>query len=103
MDNQKEITTFNMEKEYNTIIKPLVDQLMVECVKLDMPLFLTCCVKSTNEETTYKNTIASAPGSSQINLKTDTISRHIAVCRGFEVTPRKYQEDLDNDFLDYEL
>lgn len=108
MNNNKifpedEITTFDFTKEFDKNIKPLVKRIEAECLKLEMPVFMTFCIKSTPNETFYKNVLDNSPVAMQINLKTDTLSRHLGVCQGFEITPKKFQENMDNDFMDYEL
>ena len=102
-NDRTEITTFDLTKTYDKEIAPLVKKLENMCLKYEIPVFITCCAKSTKDETFYKNTMANSPVSSQINLKVNTFPRHIGVCRGFEVTPRRFQEDIDEEFLKYEL
>ena len=104
----KEITTFDFKKGgsksvYAQKVEPLIQELVKTCEILDMPFFVSVCVKSTEDNTYYENDMAAAPGSHQINLKYDQMTRHLAVCRGFEITPRKFQEDLDETFEQYEM
>ena len=56
-NDRTEITTFDLTKTYDKEIAPLVKKLENMCLKYEIPVFITCCVKSTKDETFYKNTI----------------------------------------------
>lgn len=103
MKNNEEICTFDKTAEYKKKIQPIIDQLVTECTLLDIPMFVTCCTKSTVDNTFYETNLATSPQSHQIPLKYDKITRHIAVTAGFELTPRKFQEDIDEAINELEL
>ena len=100
--NNTDICTFNKESDYKKKVAPLVQALITQCELLDIPMFVSCCVKSTPTNTFYRNGLACSPESRQIPLKYDQITRHVGVCAGFEITPRRFQDEMDEDFSVYE-
>ena len=97
--SEKEICCFNKTAVYNKTIAPIVAELMKACVLNDVPMFITCCVKSTEDETVYKNNTANSPVPYQIPLVDDQITKHVAICAGFAITPRNFSEELDKDLV----
>lgn len=98
-----EITTFDFTDIYKEEFVPLINRLVNTCLQHEISLFISCCIKSTNSETYYENTLVNDPDSINLCLKDNTLQKHITVSRGYEVTPRNFQDDIDSAFLEYEL
>lgn len=77
---------YNKNKEYNTDIKPLVQELALKCRIANIPCFITVAVTNTENETEYINE-AVTPYSVGLKLTDDKIVDHINVFNGFRTVP----------------
>lgn len=94
------MTTFDKTKSYKEHIQPIVEQLKMRCEAHDIPMFVTCCVKSTEEETKYIRE-GVCTGSKKYQLADDQIEKHLLVANGFKVSPPGFCEELPDNFLEY--
>ena len=95
------ITEFNKTKEYNKNLKEKVEDIKRICNNLDIPCFLTFCVKNNEKETVYQTEYLS-PGQKQQNLKNNRFADYVNIINGFTTTPYK-EEDIFNSFPTMEL
>ena len=96
----RRITLFNKKKEYKEFIAPLIEQLKMRCEASDIPMFITCCVESKENDTLYVND-AVCTGLKNIELFNDHIEKHLCVENGFEVRIPGVHEQLPDSFLEY--
>lgn len=94
------MTIFDKTKEYKKFILPIVDELRRQCEMFDMPMFVSCCVKSEDNATTYKRD-GVCTGSHNISLFDDQIEKHLLVANGFPVTLPGFEGNLPENFMDY--
>lgn len=99
-NKNEEIYTFDKTEEYKEHIQDIIQELVTQCTLHSIPMFVTCCTKSTEEQTVYKRNTATSPFKFQINLVDDQITKHIAVSTGCNVTPRDFSGDFDQDFVE---
>lgn len=86
------ITEFNKTKEYNKNLKEKVEEIKRICNNLDIPCFLTFCVKNNEMETVYQTEYLS-PGQKQQYLKNNRFADYVNIINGFTTTPYK-EEDI---------
>ena len=103
------MTEFDLTKEYDNEIKPIIDELYKKCIELKMPMFVTCCVKngdpygkkpkeaniSTYQSESFRTT------SSNIKLYDDHINKHLAVLNGFKVVPDGIVPSFNEEDIEY--
>ena len=95
------ITEFNKTKEYNKNLKEKVEEIKRICNNLDIPCFLTFCVKNNEMETVYQTEYLS-PGQKQQYLKNNRFADYVNIINGFTTTQYK-EEDIFNSFPTMEL
>ena len=83
-DDKSPITVYDATAIYDDQILPLVDKIREICILKKIPFFITAAVKSTDEDTEYKND-GILTGSTDIHLKDDRFTKFLLICRGAEV------------------
>lgn len=86
----KDITVFSKKDKFMKNIKPKVEELIVECRKEGIPLFVSLCYAGNEEKSNYFSSIVS-PKILDIKLVDDYLSEYLKVARGMKVS-------TNNDF-----
>ena len=73
---------FDKEKDYKKKIEPIINDLKFKCNIEKMPMFVTVCVKNTEEETKYRHNIIMA--STGLQLTDNRINRLLLKVRGLD-------------------
>lgn len=94
------MTLFDKKKEYNEYVAPLIEQLKMRCEAHDIPMYVSCCIRSKENETEYVSD-AVCTGSKNVELFDDQIEKHLCVSNGFLVSPPGFQDDMPSSFLEY--
>jgi hypothetical protein len=82
------ITEFNKTKEYNKNLKEKVEEIKRICNNLDIPCFLTFCVKNNEMETVYQTEYLS-PGQKQQYLKNNRFADYVNIINGQQLHTKK--------------
>lgn len=87
-------TEFDKQDIYELKIQPKVAELVKICSREDIPLFVAACTKNDENGTEYQKE-AVTPGTHDIKLKDDVITKFIDVTLGFEVVPPRSIPNLN--------
>lgn len=74
---------YNKTEDYENIIQPLINNLMVECQRLSIPMFFSAAIANNNSCTEYRSKMVS-PVMLDFTLTDDLISPMLLVLNGFK-------------------
>ena len=89
-------TPFNKNSEYKTILADKVMELKQLCHMYKIPMFVTVCVKNTEEKTIYEKEMISA-ATCGYELTDNQIAKHVNVTLGFDTVQSTPEMDFDMD------
>lgn len=95
----KNLNYFDQTELYNTKISFLVHELISECNRAKIPVFVSVCTKNDESGTTYKNNMVSAV-LSNIKLTDDKFVKFVNVINGFDTVPKADLDTFDFEFDD---
>ena len=84
MADEKTVTVYDKKAEYKSTIAPILKQLIKECTKNKIPMFVSFAPANDEEETTYVND-GVLTGSMNITLKDDLFEKYLGVLHGGRV------------------
>lgn len=90
------VTEFNKEEEYGKEIEAKIQELKLICNDAKIPMFVTVCMNSSNEETVYKSDVVGSKVNNII-LKDDLIADLINVMNGFRTVPPHSSFEMEMD------
>lgn len=81
----KEITNFSKKEIFTKEIKPKVEDLILECRKAGIPLFVSLCYENNEEKSNYFSSIVS-PKILDVVLTEDYLSEYLKIARGLKAS-----------------
>lgn len=98
MDEEKQLKIYDKKKIYEKDIQPLIDVLLQECNRREIPIFIGACTKNTKTSSEYKLDIIS-PTSNGIYLSDDKFIDWVNVYNGFITTFNPHKTEVDMEEL----
>lgn len=89
-------TIFDKTEVFDESIAPKIEEIIQICNREHIPIFISACVKNTEESSEYKTDMF-ASASNNIHLKNDLIPRFVNVTNGFTTIPPTDIIDIDFD------
>lgn len=89
-------TPFNKTNEYKTLVAEKIMELKQLCHMYKIPMFVTVCIKNTEDKTVYEKEMISA-ATCGYQLADNQIAKHINVTLGFDTVQSTPEMVLDMD------
>lgn len=89
-------TSFNKSNEYKSIVAAKIMELKQLCHMYKIPMFVTVCVRNTDEKSYYEKEMISA-ATCGYELTDNQIVKHVNVSLGFDTVQSTPEMTLDMD------
>jgi hypothetical protein len=95
---QGKITPYDCTSEFESEIKPKINELKKVCNRLKIPMYVSVCYKNNKKESTYYNDTVGS-WSNGVILTTDLLPDYMNVQNGFRTVPPQEEEEVDMDIF----
>ncbi len=96
----KEPQVYSRKNEYETLVKPKLEEIKSLCVKHDIPYIVAFATENTEEKTIYEMD-GLLPGVNGVSLKDNKLSEVYKMLTGYSQPGNMdLSEDLEDDFPD---